>query len=126
MLEAWLNLSHREKARVFVMVRTRAIATSSQYIKRTETPPARKGGQRDSPTSGSQMNLSLTRARMARATQSRGWAYMASQKKRPSVALTTLVPGSLLSKTQWLSPEAGSTSFHQRRPTRRRPAMFLR
>ena len=27
-LDAWLNLSHREKARLFVMLRTSAIATS--------------------------------------------------------------------------------------------------
>lgn len=58
-------------------------------------------------------------------TQSMGCRYRASQKKRLSVALTTFVPGSLLSNTHCESPVWGSTSFHHRRPTRRRPAMFL-
>jgi hypothetical protein len=32
MFEAWLNLSHREKARVFIMVRTRAMTTGAQQV----------------------------------------------------------------------------------------------
>jgi hypothetical protein len=40
--------------------------------------------------------------------------------------LISLTLGSALSNTQRLSPVAPSTSFHQRSPTRRRPAMFLR
>jgi hypothetical protein len=43
-----------------------------------------------------------------------------------SVAFWSLLPSSALSNTQRLSPDEVSTSFHQRSPTRRRPAMFLR
>jgi hypothetical protein len=40
MLEAWLNLSHREKANVFVMVRTRAMAEKrGQVSMRAGTKP---------------------------------------------------------------------------------------
>lgn len=32
MFEAWLNLSHREKARVFIMVRTRAMTMDAYRV----------------------------------------------------------------------------------------------
>lgn len=76
------------------------------------------------PTSGTHKNCNRNSATMAMTTHTTGCTYMASQKKRESVAFTTLVPGSLLSNTHRDSP-AGSTSFHQRSPTRRRPAMFF-
>ena len=69
---------------------------------------------------------SLTSAKTANATQSAGAAYMLNQKKRRSVALTAREPGSADSKTQCESPVEVLTSFHQRNPTSRRPAMFLR
>lgn len=79
------------------------------------------------PTKLSQMTLfSLMIARMASPIHSAGVAYRLSQKKRLSVALMVRVLGSELSKTQCESPVAVLTSFHQRRPTRRRPAMFFR
>lgn len=63
---------------------------------------------------------------MANPIHSAGVAYRLNQKKRLSVALMVRVFGSELSKTQCDSPFEALTSFHQRRPTRRRPAMFLR
>jgi hypothetical protein len=40
MFEAWLNLSHREKARVFIMVRTRAMTMDAyQVSKRSHRRP---------------------------------------------------------------------------------------
>lgn len=68
----------------------------------------------------------LTIAKMANPTQSAGVTYRLSQKNRLSVAEIVRTLGSEDSKTQCESPEVVLTSFHQRRPTRRRPAMFLR
>jgi len=48
----------------------------------------------DIPTKVSQRKWILTIATMAKATQSAGWAYNASQKNLLSVALTTFPPGS--------------------------------
>lgn len=78
------------------------------------------------PTSVSQMNSRLTSANIASRIHSTGCAYSAIQKNRLSVALTSRVSGSALSKTHRPSPVCESTSFHHLRPTRRRPAMFLR
>ena len=80
----------------------------------------------NSPISVSQMNSNLTSATMASATHSTGCTYRLSQKKRLSVPLMWRVSGSADSNTQRDSPVAVSTSFHQRSPTSRRPAMFLR
>lgn len=76
--DAWLNLSQREKARVFVMVRVRAMATkrkasSCQQATSTSGEGRGEGGMGNSPTSGSHMNLKRRMARMARATQRMGW-----------------------------------------------------
>ena len=82
---------------------------------------------RSLPTITSQMTpISLTIASIARPTHKAGTMYMVSQKKRLSVALMVRVSGDEDSKTQWLSPVSTLTSFHHRKPTRRRPAMFLR
>jgi hypothetical protein len=64
------------------------------------------GGERagNVPTRGSHRNCSRTRARIAMSTHSIGWIYKASQKKRLSVGLIVLVPGSLLSNTHCESP----------------------
>lgn len=90
----------------------------------------------NSPIVTSQIRLcKRTIASTASATQHTGTAYMAIQKKRRSVGFWgPLAPPDVLeiccvsrdSKTQWLSPVEVLTSFHQRRPTRRRPAMFFR
>lgn len=88
--EAWLNLSQREKARLFVIVRVRAMAiktkdllapilhlihassnSSDTYTYRSVAPY--KYGGDNSPTSGSHMNLRRMMARMARATHRIGW-----------------------------------------------------
>jgi len=130
MLDAWPNLSHREKARLLVMVKISAmtvlsaIMLASFHLAFVNFTEGEQGG--DARTSGIQMNLRLKRATIASRIQSSGCAYMASQKKRLSVGLMTFVPGSLLSKTQCDSPVVESTSFHHRRPTSRRPAIFLR
>jgi hypothetical protein len=68
----------------------------------------------------------LTSASTASPTHNAGVRYIASQKNRLSVALMVLTFGSEDSKIQWESQFEVLTSFHQRRPTRRRPAMFLR
>lgn len=84
MFEAWLNLSHREKARELVMVRAIAIAVTKKKKAQVSSchtcffTPARELPRSTSacfysPTRGSQMNMKRTKARMARATQSRGW-----------------------------------------------------
>lgn len=88
----------------------------------------KRGGRGESvPTKLSQITFcNLTIANIASPIHSAGVAYRLSQKKRLSVALMVRVFGSELSKTQCDSPEEVLTSFHQRRPTRRRPAMFLR
>ena len=57
---------------------------------------------------------------------SAGCRYRAIQKKRLSVLLPPSPRPAEDSKTQVELPVEVSTSFHQRRPTRRRPAMFLR
>lgn len=127
--DAWLNLSHLEKARVLVIVRTSAIATGEIRLVTLSCSPSLyldKQGGKYSPTSGNQINLNVKTATSTSRAHSTGWVYMAIQKKRLSVGLMVLVPGSLLSNTQCESPVAGSTSFHQRSPTSRRPAMFLR
>lgn len=81
----------------------------------------------DSPTKLSQITLlNLTIARTARPIQSAGAAYKLSQKNLLSVAVIIRVLGSEDSKTQCESPVDVFTSFHQRRPTSLRPAMFLR
>jgi hypothetical protein len=72
------------------------------------------------------MKANLTSARMNMTIQRIGCTYSDSQKNRLSVALMVLVAGSLLSNTHLESPVAGSTSFHHRNPTRRRPAIFFR
>lgn len=78
-LDAWLNLSHREKARELVTVRTIAIAvllplSSAPLVLSalmvTVSPPPKLC---HSPTSGSQMNMSRTSASTASATHSSGW-----------------------------------------------------
>lgn len=127
-VDAWLNLSLREKATVFVIVRTRAIATTTNSISDPLSDPwCTRGGMKNSPTKLSQITL-LSRiiARMANPTQSAGAAYRLNQKNRLSVAAIVRVLGSDDSNTQCESPVATLTSFHQRRPTKRRPAMFLR
>lgn len=68
----------------------------------------------------------LTMAKMASPTHRAGVAYILSQKKRLSVVLMVRTLGSEDSKTQCESPVDVLTSFHQRRPTSRRPAMFFR
>lgn len=84
-------------------------------------------GKDHSPTKLNQITLlSLIIARIAKPTHSAGAAYRLSQKNRLSVAVMVRVLGSEDSKTQCESPELTLTSFHQRRPTRRRPAIFLR
>ena len=73
--EAWLNLSHREKARLLVMVKTRAIASIHNTVSHTphsRQPPPRQEQDINPPTSGSQMNISLTNANIASATQNSG------------------------------------------------------
>lgn len=81
----------------------------------------------NSPTKLSQIGLlNRTRANTASPIHSAGAAYRLSQKNRLSVAVMMRVLGSDDSKTQCESPLAVLTSFHQRSPTRRRPAMFLR
>ncbi len=77
--DAWLNLSHREKARVLVIVKTRAIAREeAQSAPRppTVSPPydGSPGNEGYAPTSGSQMNLKVNTATSARAIQKMGWA----------------------------------------------------
>ena len=62
----------------------------------------------------------------ARPIHSAGCTYSASQKKRLSVLLPDAPRPSALSKTHVLSPVPVFTSFHHRRPTSRRPAMFFR
>jgi len=101
--DACPNLSHLEKASVFVIVKLNAMTTRVNQI-----------------------NSKLKIATKARPIHSKGCEYSAIQKKRLSVALMTLVEGSELSNTQCDSPVCGSTSFHHLSPTRRRPAMFLR
>lgn len=119
--EACPNLSHLEKARVFVMVRPRAttLKTNRQHFSLFW------GHLFHSPTRGNHFQLE-TIANTANAIQRTGCAYKAIQKKRLSVAFITLTAGSELSKTQWDSPESASYSFHHLSPTSRRPAMFLR
>lgn len=79
------------------------------------------------PTRLSQITLlNLIIARIANPTQSVGATYRLSQKNRLSVAAMVRVLGSDDSKTMCESPVVTFTSFHQRSPTRRRPAMFLR
>lgn len=81
----------------------------------------------DLPIRLSQIGLTnLTIARIARPTQRAGVIYKLSQKNRLSVAVTVRTLGSDDSKTHFESPELVSTSFHQRSPTKRRPAMFFR
>jgi hypothetical protein len=88
--------------------------------------PSLQHSNADLPTSVNQINSKLTNAKIASRIHSTGWAYSAIQKKRLSVGFTSLVSGSADSKTQRPSPVWVSTSFHQRRPTSLRPAMFLR
>lgn len=89
--------------------------------------PSHSFRKKNLPTKLSQITLiNLTSARIANAIHSAGAAYRLSQKNRRSVELMARVLGSEDSKTQCESPVAEFTSFHQRRPTRRRPAMFLR
>ncbi|KAL8687407.1 MAG: hypothetical protein Q9218_006406 [Villophora microphyllina] len=173
-LDAWLNLSQREKARVFVMVRMRAmtmLTVSTRLIGltphaiKTCTPPAndftrptsillfrtsiknppspspsrasskKKNPKINSPTKLNQIGFcNLTTLTIANTTHSAGCAYNANQKNLLSVTFCaaaapcdSILPlRSCDSKTQCESPVPVSTSFHQRRPTRRRPAMFLR
>ena len=126
-VDAWLNLSHREKASVLVMVKASAMAVKYQYRETLQETIPRGGLSRYSPTRLSQITFcSLMMARMARPTHSAGATYRLSQKKRLSVAAMVREFGSEDSKTQCESPLDVLTSFHQRRPTRRRPAMFLR
>lgn len=139
--EAWLNLSHLEKAKVLVTVRTIAMTVGRNVstvleawqfaclmhaygIRHTVFRTLRH--RQDSPTKLSQINSNLTIATTPSATQLTGWAYTPSQKNLLSVALICLVSGSALSKTQFESPDCELTSFHQRRPTSLRPAIFFR
>jgi hypothetical protein len=78
------------------------------------------------PTKLNQIKCNLKIATIPSATQLTGCEYNANQKNRLSVALICLASGSADSKTQLPSPDCAFTSFHQRRPTKRLPAMFLR
>lgn len=135
--DAWLNLSQRENAIVFVSVNINAIAIQKKNVSQPLSlsfpssihPPHPWEARRflDSPTITNQITLnSLTTASTANPTHSAGTTYMLNQKNRLSVALTLRTLGSADSNTQWLSPVLVLTSFHQRSPTRRRPAMFFR
>src|ERR1700726_1129770 len=145
-LDAWLNLSQREKARVFVMDKIKARTVSNQpihphyqllppsqsfslsptavLIEQTGMEQKREGNYL--PTSVSQIGCSLTNGRIARANQNNGCTYNAIQKNLESGALIIFTAGSERSHTPCEAPDWGSTSFHQRRPTKRRPAMFFR
>lgn len=73
MLFAWLNLSHREKATVFVIVRTSAMTR----IQMSDQPlgmraPARQIKKSDIPTRINQMKCSRTMEMMAMAIQAVG------------------------------------------------------
>lgn len=130
-VDAWLNRSQREKATVFVMVKARAIAISkvSKNKKYTtiQASAYKPGGIINSPTKLNQITpCNLTSARIASAIHNAGVAYRLNQKNLLSVALIVRVFGSELSKTQCESPLEVFTSFHHRRPTNLRPAMFLR
>jgi hypothetical protein len=112
------------KATVFVIVNINAIAVAEPWV---SIYPSPWSNVYNIPTITSQMTpISLKIANIASPTHNAGTAYMVSQKKRLSVALMVRVSGEDDSKTQWLSPVSMLTSFHQRRPTKRRPAMFLR
>lgn len=107
---------------MLVIVKTRAITArlASKIMDWTSQ-------EANSPTKLSQMTLlNRTIASTASAIHSAGAAYRLSQKNLLSVAVMVRVFGSEDSKTQCESPVVVLTSFHQRRPTRRRPAMFLR
>lgn len=90
MLDAWLNLSHREKAKELVTVRAIAIATNfttRQYERhhpfwgRGWAPSAvpahpyilASDRLQNLPTSGSQINMNRTSASTASAIHSSGW-----------------------------------------------------
>jgi hypothetical protein len=122
---AWLNLSHLEKASVFVMVRTSAMTANMLAfllsLKASSFPQ-----HSYLPTKVNQINFNPTSAKMASTTHSTGCTYNAIQKNLLSVAFCSLDSGSADSNTQRPSPVVLSTSFHHRRPTKRRPAMFLR
>lgn len=128
-LDAWLNLSHLEKARVLVTVKHSAIAILPLAPIYSFLPFHIYQGckkKTNIPTSVNQMNSNRKIATTASPTQSKGCEYSAIQKNLLSVALMILPDPSELSKTQCESPLCASTSFHHRSPTRRRPAMFLR
>lgn len=109
---------------VFVIVKISAI-TKPKSIPSVEVYQSIMGG--NLPIRLSQITpTSLTIANIARPTHRAGVTYKLSQKNRLSVAVTVRTLGSDDSKTHCESPVEVSTSFHQRRPTSRRPAMFLR
>ena len=89
----------------------------------TETVPG--AARRDVQMMLNQVTLSVMMDQTASSTHHAGCAYSAIQKKRLSVRFPSLRP-SADSKTHFESPVVVSTSFHQRSPTSRRPAMFLR
>lgn len=128
-VDAWLNRSHRENATVLVMVKINAMtgtADRGQLLSPRKTP-GRLTRREDLPIKLSQMTLlRLTMARTASPTHNAGVTYKLSQKNLLSVALMVRVLGSDDSNTQCESPEAVLTSFHQRRPTNRRPAIFFK
>ena len=80
--DAWLNLSHREKARVFVMVRTNAIATVPEAHQQNVIPSSTHiQWDLHSPFRLNQIgDSSLTSANIANPTQRAGCAYKANQK----------------------------------------------
>lgn len=125
-VEAWLNLSHREKATVFVIVRIRAIPASVKLVQNISNNRPLYA-RFILPTRLSQITLtSLTIAKTAKPTHRAGVTYRLNQKNRLSVAVIVRTLGSEDSKTQCESPEVVLTSFHHRSPTSRRPAMFFR